>query len=87
MIMKKYMIYMDDGEDCFKVPVPAENEDLALRYVRGNGEVIAIRDATEEYPISSDKVRSALKSAGFGLIEINLIMMALESVDICNPLY
>lgn len=81
------MIYMDDGEDCFKVPVPAENEDSALRYVHGNGEVIAIRDVTDDYPISSDKVRSALKRADFRITEVDLIMRALENIDICNPLY
>lgn len=24
--MKKYMVYMDDGRDCFKAAIPAPNE-------------------------------------------------------------
>ena len=59
--MKKYMVYMDDGRDCFKVAVPANNEKAARKYVEGNGEVIAVKDITEDFPISLDKVAQALK--------------------------
>lgn len=31
--MKKYMVYMDDGRDCFKVAVPAKTEKEARKYV------------------------------------------------------
>ena len=61
--MKKYMVYMDDGRDCFKVAVPANNEKTARKYVEGNGEVIAVKDITEDFPISLDKVAQALKNA------------------------
>ena len=46
--MKKYMVYMDDGRDCFKAAIPAANEKAARKYVEGNGEVIAIKDVTKE---------------------------------------
>ena len=45
--MKKlhvYTVYMDDG-DTFKVTVPAESEAAARKYVAGNGDVIAVKDA------------------------------------------
>lgn len=71
--MKKYMVYLDDGKDCFKVAVPAVNEKAARKYVEGNGEVIAVKDITEDFPISLDKVVQALKNAQFGQIEIDLI--------------
>lgn len=45
--MKKYMVYMDDGRDCFKAAIPAANEKAARKYVEGNGEVVAIKDVTE----------------------------------------
>ena len=48
VIMKKYMVYMDDGRDCFKVAVPANNEKAARKYVEGNGEVISVKDVTKE---------------------------------------
>lgn len=69
--MKKYMVYMDDGRDCFKVAVPAKTEKEARKYVEGNGEVIAIKDITKDFPISLEKVADALKKAQFGQIEIN----------------
>ena len=42
--MKKlhvYDVYLDDGRDCFKVTVPAENKKDAEAFTAGNGEVIA----------------------------------------------
>lgn len=54
--MKKYMVYMDDGRDCFKAAIPAANEKAARKYVEGNGEVVAIKDVTKDFPISLDKV-------------------------------
>lgn len=33
--MKKYMVYMDDGRDCFKAAIPAANEKAARKYVEG----------------------------------------------------
>lgn len=47
--MKKYMVYMDDGRDCFKAAIPATNEKAARKYVEGNGEVIAIKDVTKDF--------------------------------------
>ena len=73
--MKKYMVYMDDGRDCFKVAVPANNEKAARKYVEGNGEVISVKDVTKDFPISLDKVAQALKNAQFGQIEIDLIII------------
>lgn len=84
--LKKYMVYLDDGDYCFKIPVPAVDEEQARRYVKGNGEVIAVRDITDDFPISSCKVLSALKESGFGSTEICLIMYTLDATEICNPL-
>lgn len=80
--MKKYMVYLDDGRDCYKVAVPAANEKAARKYVEGNGEVIAVKDITEDYPISLDKVVQALRNAQFGQIEIDLITRCLSFNDI-----
>lgn len=80
--MKKYMVYMDDGKDCFKVAVPAKSEKAAREYVKGNGEIIAVKDITEDFPISAEKVASALLSAHFGEIEIDLITRCLQMNNI-----
>ena len=82
--MKKYMIYMDDGKNCFKIAVPAKNEKAAREYVKGNGEIIAVKDVTEDFPISADKVAEALLSAHFGEIEIDLITRCLQMSNIAE---
>lgn len=82
--MRKYMVYMDDGRDCFKVAVPAVSEKAAIEYVKGNGEVIAVKNVTEAYPISIDAVADALKKAGFGEVEMMLIIRTLTSMEIAE---
>ena len=77
LCMKKYMAYVDDGRNCFRVAVPAANEKAARKYVEGNGEIIAIKDITNDFPISLDKVAQALKAAQFGQVEIELITRCL----------
>lgn len=82
--MKKYMVYLDDGKNCFKTAIPATNEKTARQYVEGNGEIIAVKDITEDYPISLDKLELALKNAQFGKTEIELISRCLSFNDIAE---
>lgn len=82
--MKKYMLYLDDGHDVFKVFVPAKNEKMAREFVKGNGEVVAVKDVTEDYLISADKVASALRNACFGKAEIDFILRSLVEFNIAN---
>lgn len=84
MKMKKYMVYLDDGKDCYKLAVPAKDEDAAKKYIRGNGEVVAIKDITNDCPISAEKVGQALYNAGFGDIEMDLITRTLQQVGIAK---
>lgn len=84
MKMKKYMVYLDDGKDTYKVAIPAKDEKAAREYVQGNGEVIAVKDVTDSYPISADKVAQALKNANFGQIEIDYITRTLSEINICE---
>lgn len=82
--MRKYMVYMDDGRGCFKVAIPAANEEEARKYVEGDGEVIAIKDVTKYFPISLDNVTQALTNAQFGQIEIDLIARCLSFNNIAE---
>lgn len=84
MTMKKYMVYLDDGKDCYKLAIPAKDEKAAREYVQGNGEVIAIKEVTSEFPISADKVAQALQNADFGEYEIDFITRALQEINICD---
>lgn len=81
---RKYFVYLclDDGKNTYRVAIPAENEDKARDYCAGNGEVIAIKDVTEDYPIDVSKVRNALDNAGFGESEIDWICRTLQEFKI-----
>lgn len=82
--MKKYLVYLDDGMDAYRIAVPAKNEKEAKNYVSGNGEIIAVKDVTEDYPISLAYVQEALKNACFGQTEIDFIIRTLEQTDIAQ---
>ena len=84
--MKKFIVYMDDGKDCFKETVLARNEQEAMEHVRGNGEVISMKVAFEPYTIDSAKVRKALEKADFDEFDINTILIALENAEITEGL-
>lgn len=81
---KKYMVYFEDGEHCYKEAIPATSEKDAKEYVAGNGEVIAVKDISKDYPISTSKVYDALKNANFGETEIDLIIRTLTKTNIAN---
>lgn len=82
--MKKYIVYLDDGKDCYKIAVPALNEREAYKAVEGNGEVIAIKDITKDCYISASRVSEALEVTDFSDIEIDLILRTLQIVNICD---
>ena len=82
--MKKFMVYLEDRNNVYKVAVPAKNKKAAIEYVHGNGDVIMVKDVTDEYPISVSKVGDALRHAGFGGVEIDLIMRCLTSCNIAE---
>lgn len=81
---QKYFVYVDDGENVFKVAVAAVSEEAAKAWCSGNGEIIAVRDVTEDYPISADKVRDALNKSGFGKVEQDFIVRALTEFEIAE---
>lgn len=84
--LKKFMVYVDDGSACYKVPVPAYTKKDAENYLRGNGEIIKTIEVTDEYlgEGSLDQVYAALNDAGFGEIERDLIIRALDFTGICK---
>lgn len=84
--MKKYMVYLDDGRDAYKIAVPATSEKMARKYVEGNGEVIAVRDVTKDYPISEYETADALLKGGMGRIEVDFILRALVQLNVLDQL-
>lgn len=84
MKLKKYLVYLDDGNDVYKIAVPAETEKAARKFCEGNGEVIAVKDITAETPIFVEAVVEALKMRNFGETEISIIMRTLTSTGIAE---
>lgn len=84
--MKKYMVYLDDGSyyGVYKLAIPAKSEKQAREEVKGNGEVVAVKDITNDFPISLSKVREALERSNFGNVEIDLIVRTLDYMNIAE---
>lgn len=82
--LKKFYVYLDDGTDVMKVAIPAKTEKDARDYVNGNGDVIAVKDVTNELFIDVVKVSRALEAAGFGKIENDLICRTLQATRIAE---
>ena len=82
--MKKFMVYLEDGDDVYKVAIPAKDQKAAAEYVNGNGDIIAIKDVSDHYPIDIIKVSDALKNAGFGKVEMDLITRTLCQCNIAE---
>lgn len=82
--LKKYFAYVDDGQEVYKLCIPAESEKIAREWCDGSGEVIAIKDVTEEYHIDTGKVRKALLEAGFGNYEVDWISRTLQDFQITD---
>lgn len=82
--MKKYMVYFEDGDNVYKAAVPAKSEKAAREFVKGNGEIVKVKDITADYPISLVKIEHALRTAQFGQIEIDLITRTLYMANIAD---
>lgn len=76
--LRKYVVYLDDGELIYKLYVPAINEEAAKTYCEGNGDIVAVKDVTERFKIPADCVAAALKNYGFGETEMDLILRTLQ---------
>lgn len=82
--MKKFLVYIDDDFDVYKLGVPAKNATEAVDFAKGNGEIIAVKEVSELYPISLEKVSEALKDYNFGKIEIDFILRTLSITGIAE---
>ena len=81
---RKYFVYIDDGENVFRIAVAAVCEEAAMGFCEGNGEIVAVRDVTDDFPIDVGKVRSALSNAGCGEPEMDFICRSLVEFRIAE---
>ena len=84
--MKKYMIYLEDAERVYKVPVAAETEEKAVDYCHGNGELVAVKDVTNEndFLLSEEEIRTALITDGMDKTKIDFILTALYNANMID---
>ena len=81
MRKKIFEVILESGTDVYKIYVPSKTKKDAESYVRGNGDVVRVREHQLVNPISIDKIVGALKTGGFGEMEVNLISRALSDCD------
>lgn len=80
----KYFVYLDDGVATYRIAIAAACEDAAAAWCAGNGEVVAVRDVTKEYPIDVKRVSKALMNAGFSGTEHDFIVRLCTEFGVCS---
>ena len=78
--MKKftvYNVYLDDGDNVYKLAVPANSEEEAVKYCEGKGEIIAVKKNNLTQNIDTAALASYLLSGGWDENEIIVITRTL----------
>lgn len=81
---RKFFVYLDDGKSVYRIAVAASCEESAALFCAGNGEVIAVKDVTDQYPIDAGRVFDALKDGGFGQDETDFICRLLTEFGVAD---
>lgn len=86
--MKVYKVYCDcGGTDVFKEFIPAFNEESAAEYLKGNGEIVAVKEI-EIPPFNSEEIAKALseykEGSAFCQYDIDVIIRALYQIGIAE---
>lgn len=82
--MKKYMVYLEDRDNVYRVPVPASDPQDAIKWTDGNGDLVAVKDVTGDYQIRTERVAEALLRSGFTSIETYFLTTALARIGMTN---
>lgn len=81
MKLKVYTVYIDDGEHVYKEITPAESEERAKMYWKGNGEIIAVKE-NQRMTVETEGIAKALD--GYSQESIDLITRTLEIVGLAK---
>lgn len=79
--MKAYEMIIDGGENVFKCVRPAKDVKQLKYIYGGNGEMVRIKDVTEEYGIDVSYLHDVLvgkRNGHFGEIEADIICTVLS---------
>lgn len=72
--MKLFEIILDADRNVIKAHVAADNRKKALAECTGNGEVVRIKDVTQDFPLSREYFEKALMAARYGDCEQKLLL-------------
>lgn len=72
--MRAYEAIIDDGQDVYKVTRCVESEEVFREIYGGNGEIVRIKDITDETPIGLGRLEQVLIAGGFGRQETAIIV-------------
>ena len=80
--MKKlYKVIFEDRDNVYREYIPADSESAAEAYIAGNGELISVKDVTEDFPISLPHLSDVLNAAGYGRPEMDLILRLVHEYE------
>jgi hypothetical protein len=81
---RMYEMILDAGYHAYKVCRLARTIDKSIKQAAGNGEVVRVKDVTDDFPISANKVWAAMNDYGFGETEREAIVHLLRE-HYANP--
>lgn len=79
--MRKYMVYLEDKDNVYRLAIPASTPQDAIDWSEGNGDLVAVKDVTDDYQIRSERVADALLRYGFSRTEVDFLVRSLERVN------
>ena len=78
--MKKiYKVIFEDCNGVYREYIPADNVKQLKEQWGGNGDIVSIQDITEDTPIYLETLRVTLIKAGYGEMEIDIIIRTLQN--------
>ena len=82
--MRIFTVYLEAGDNLFKVLIPAECEEEAMEQCIGNGEVIAVKDVTSNHRFDTVELWKTLEQAGYDKEKIQLLDRLLENLGLAT---
>lgn len=82
--MRIFTVYLEDGDNVYKVLVPAENEEAAKEQANGNGDIVTIKDSTSENRFDTPELWGILEKAGYDKKKIQLLDRLLENLGLAT---
>jgi len=86
MVYNRYFVYVDDGDDdsAMKIAVPQVSVEAAMDYCEGAGDIVAVKDVSDEFHFDELRVAEALENGGFSEIEIRFLTRALQDIGMLD---